>query len=220
MKKKNILAMALALALVAVLAVGATLAYFTDNDTERNTFTMGHVDIDLQESKDGSTWVDTGLSYDKVVPGDKLDKMARVMVSGTSEDCYVMVSVAITTEADTTLTDDNINLLYKQVEKAIAAKSGSWKVTENMTGTKITSLQCVYQAADGSGIAKAGEELRLFDTIEIPGEEFKNNTAEQKFYIDLNAFAIQSRNVKLDEVDWTPANFEDYPLPTPTAPAA
>lgn len=49
--KKKLLTICLA-AIVAVTAIaGASLAYFTDTDTEKNTFTVGNVKIDLIESQ-------------------------------------------------------------------------------------------------------------------------------------------------------------------------
>lgn len=48
--KKRVLSIALIIALVAVIAVGS-FAYFTDNDAETNTFTVGNVKIDLIESQ-------------------------------------------------------------------------------------------------------------------------------------------------------------------------
>lgn len=51
MNKRRILAAAMALCIVAIIAVGATLAYFTDTKNVTNTFTVGNVKIDLIESK-------------------------------------------------------------------------------------------------------------------------------------------------------------------------
>jgi len=48
--KKKILALCLTVILAAVAVTGVTLAYFTDDDTETNTFTVGNVAIDLIES--------------------------------------------------------------------------------------------------------------------------------------------------------------------------
>lgn len=50
MKKKSILVAAIAVMLVAALVVGGTLAYFTDTDAAKNTFTVGNVKIELLES--------------------------------------------------------------------------------------------------------------------------------------------------------------------------
>ena len=49
--KKKITAICLCVALLAIAIVGATLAYFTDNDSATNTFTVGNVSIDLIESR-------------------------------------------------------------------------------------------------------------------------------------------------------------------------
>lgn len=219
MKKKNILSIVLALALVAVLAVGATLAYFTDKDTTTNTFTMGKVDINLDESKDGTNWVEDGLEYTAIVPGDKVPKMARVTVKSDSEDCYVMVTAKVTTPDGTKLTDTDIELLYTQVQKAIAANGDKWEVTEKTAGTD-KYLQCVYKGT-GDHIAHKNDVLSLFNEIEIPGADFKNNTAGQTFGIELKAYAIQSDNVNngsyADSIWDDIANFEEVKEANPTA---
>lgn len=49
--KKKIVTLCLVVALAAIAVVGGTLAYFTDTDTETNTFTVGNVEIDLIESQ-------------------------------------------------------------------------------------------------------------------------------------------------------------------------
>ena len=50
MTKKKILVLALTIAMVAILAVGGSLAYLTDTDAKTNTFTVGNVKIELLES--------------------------------------------------------------------------------------------------------------------------------------------------------------------------
>ena len=50
MNKRRILGVALSLCVVAILAVGASLAFFTDTKTATNTFTMGNVLIKLDET--------------------------------------------------------------------------------------------------------------------------------------------------------------------------
>ena len=50
MNKRRILAAAMALCIVAIIAIGATLAYFSDSKTATNTFTMGDVKIKLDET--------------------------------------------------------------------------------------------------------------------------------------------------------------------------
>lgn len=50
MTKKKILVLALTIAMVAILAVGGSLAYLTDTKSAKNTFTVGNVKIELLES--------------------------------------------------------------------------------------------------------------------------------------------------------------------------
>ena len=59
--KKKIVTLCVVICLLAVAAIGGTLAYFTDNETATNVFTMGKVDIELTETE----WVDP----DAVFPG-------------------------------------------------------------------------------------------------------------------------------------------------------
>ena len=49
MNKKKILVLAMTLSMVAILAIGGTIAYFTDTDIQTNVFTTGNVKIDLFE---------------------------------------------------------------------------------------------------------------------------------------------------------------------------
>lgn len=51
MNKRKTLALALTLCMVAILAIGGSLAYFTDTDEATNTFTVGGVKIDLIEQQ-------------------------------------------------------------------------------------------------------------------------------------------------------------------------
>lgn len=48
--KSKIIALALAVAMLALAAIGSSLAYFTDSEEVDNVFTVGSVDIDLIES--------------------------------------------------------------------------------------------------------------------------------------------------------------------------
>ena len=72
-------------ALVAALGVNATYAWLTDTtEAVTNTFTVGNVDIDLEET--------TGDEY-KMVPGTILIKDPKVTVEAGSEDCWLFVEV-------------------------------------------------------------------------------------------------------------------------------
>lgn len=63
--KKKIMAVALAVCILAIGVVSATMSYFTDTDTKTNTFTFGKVDIDLTETSTASDGVEAGKAYDE-----------------------------------------------------------------------------------------------------------------------------------------------------------
>lgn len=70
---------------VAVASVGGTIAWLTDKtDTVTNTFTVGDVDIELDET--------TGTNY-KVIPGVNIRKDPKVTVKAGSEACWLFVKV-------------------------------------------------------------------------------------------------------------------------------
>lgn len=212
MTKKNILSIVVALALVAALAVGATLAFFSDEDTATNTFTMGKVDIDLKESDDGGeTWTDDGLTFEKLVPGDTTPKMAKVTVAQDSNDCYIAMTVALecndyNAETGKGFTDEEKSMLMTAVKNAIDAEK--WTVVSQEDG----SLLCIYKEA-----CVAEDEVVLFEEITLPlGDKFVfgNNLAEEEFSLVLNAYAVQADNMEElmegEEGEVSPENFDWY----------
>lgn len=103
MKKKNLLMMALSLCLVAVVAVGGTLAYLSDSVAPiKNTFKFGSITVAVSEAVPAAVKDETivsdgkgGLTYTNVVPGQDLNKEPKVSVT-SSVDAYVFVKVEVT----------------------------------------------------------------------------------------------------------------------------
>lgn len=118
MNKSNVkktAVLVVAFILVAVCAVGGTLAWLQDEtDAVVNTFTTAEVDIDLDES--------TGEEY-KMTPGATIAKDPKVTVFAGSEDSYVFVKIDESANLDDfisytvaegwTLVDDTTNVYYR-----------------------------------------------------------------------------------------------------------
>ena len=85
MNKRKIFTLALAVMMIAILAVGGTLAYFMDTDSAENVFTTGNVEIDLIETFDPENA--------KLLPGVNVTKEVDVKNIG-SEDAFVRVHIA------------------------------------------------------------------------------------------------------------------------------
>ena len=97
MKKK--LMTVLALVLVIAMSVAGTVAYLTSTDTVTNTFTVGNVEITLDEAKvdeygvaaTPATRVDKN-DY-KLIPGHTYTKDPTIHVATGSEDCWLFAKI-------------------------------------------------------------------------------------------------------------------------------
>ena len=119
MSKRKILALASAVCMVAILAIGGTLAYFTSTDEETNTFTVGGVKIDLIEQQVneagtaledfeqnqvlmpivGSAQNDDKDGFGQPTSKNYIDKMVTIKNNGKS-DAYVRAYFAIPSALD------------------------------------------------------------------------------------------------------------------------
>ena len=96
--KKKLTAIFLCVALVAIAIVGASLAYFTDTQAAKNTFTVGNVKIDLIEQQKGESGLEAFESNKILVPGtsakNAVSKIVTVKNTGKN-DAWVWVDLKI-----------------------------------------------------------------------------------------------------------------------------
>lgn len=97
--KKKITALCLCVALLAIAVVGASLAYFTDTKSEKNTFTVGNVKIDLIEQEKTKEGLEDFTQNKTLVPGKSNDgnavsKIVTVKNTGAN-DAWVWVELRI-----------------------------------------------------------------------------------------------------------------------------
>ena len=111
-KFRRILLLLACAVLLASLSVGATLAYLTSTDEVENTFTVGDVQIKLDEAKvntetgkapDPKDRTPDGNKQVRMVPGRLIDKDPTVTVLKDSENCYVRVKVIVDVSGCTTV---------------------------------------------------------------------------------------------------------------------
>jgi len=135
--KKRSLSIAVAIVFLLVCAVGGTLAWFTDKtETVVNTFTVGNIDISLDEvqvneygkflDKNGNiveniedaNRITTGTNTYFMVPGYTYTKDPIVTVDDGSEDCYLFVKFEKLNNADT----------YLDYEPLFTADGSTWEL--------------------------------------------------------------------------------------------
>ena len=198
MKKfKALLVVACALLLVAASVFG-TMAYLTSTDTVTNTFTVGKVNIKLDEAKanpDGSLVTNADRvkanSY-KLLPGHTYHKDPMVTVLNGSEPSYVKMTVTFSkaNELDAIFAPNGANLtnIFNGYDAANWIAKGNTKDTTANTRT----YEFWYKEAVGAPTGDVALDA-LFDSITVPGAI----TAEQLATIEgmtitVNAYAIQA----------------------------
>lgn len=175
MNKKRLLSMLAALVLVAVIGVGATLAYFTDKEEKANIVTMGHVDITLTEPIWDDNTEDSTIK--DVQPGQKITKDPTITVDEASEIAYIRATVTLDVPEGTELTE-------KQ-EKALDALIAGIQLEDGWYYNAQDQYYYYNTAVDpGTGVV-------LFKEIEIP-YDWDNEFADLTFKIIVGAEAIQA----------------------------
>ena len=90
---KKIIAWLLVVVLTAGVAIGGTLAYLTDRDSEANVFTVGDVNIDLNEDfSQGSV----------LIPGAVIEKKPTITNVGPN-NAWVWATVAVPAKLDSVI---------------------------------------------------------------------------------------------------------------------
>ena len=204
--KKKIVSLCLCLALLAVAVIGGTLAYFTDTtDEKQNTFTMGAVDIELDETspeKDGyhqGEATDTGFEYKNILPAEKLSKCPVIKVDKDSQDAYVYAELIVNgynelyaalTAAD--LSPDDLSTLLLNKNLGTGTVIDAWMEEDN--------FHIVYT----NGIMEAEATWTLFDGIQVPAE-FTHDIVKNlgTVELDVKGYAIQASEIKDAADGWT-----------------
>lgn len=163
MKKKNVLMMALSLCLVAVIAVGGTLAYLTDTDDKVvNTFTFAQgIEVSLTEdvpTEDLGNATATsrpdgekGVMYGNVVLGQTLPKVPKIKLTEATVTTYVFAKIENKTNGAVTV---------GTVDDAVWTECG-----EDDKGNKIYGREVVATNGVTNDTATA-----LFSNVTITGE--------------------------------------------------
>ena len=176
MSKRKILLVAAALCMIAILAVGGTLAYFTDTtEVKNNVFTVGNVKIKLEEPK----WDEQGEEdAPEVYPGEALAKDPTVTNTGANP-CFVRVSV----EGLDCLGEGEDMLIHVRPNYDKDALGEGWKLH--------TDGYYYYTEVLAAGAATTP----VFDSIVIP-TALTNGDGETPFSIDVFAQAVQAQGAK------------------------
>ena len=178
---KRTFAMVLAMVLLVTCVVGATLAWLNDTtDKITNTFTVGNVDIDMNETKTDF----------KMNPGSDIAKDPKITVQAGSEDCWVFVDI-----------DESANL-GTYIDYTVA--TGWTQLTKDKDGNDITANLIYYR--DG----KAGDEFSVLANDKVTVLTTVTNAQMKeaetnKPTLAFTAYAVQKINLNSAAEAWAAA---------------
>lgn len=195
---KKTLTVIIALVLVVVMSVAGTVAYLTSSDTVTNTFSVGNVQIKLDEAKanlDGTPVANADrvkANNYKLLPGHTYNKDPMVTVLKGSESSYIKMTVTFTkaAELDAIFAPNGADMtsIFNGYDSANWIYKGNTKNAADNTRTYEFWYKEAVAAPDGNVALDA-----LFDSITVPGsitnEQLKTI---EGMTITVNAYAIQA----------------------------
>ena len=198
--KKKLTLVVTCIVLVAAMVIGGTLAYFTDSKTATNTFTMGNVNIKLDETDIKNPEGDrvTSNAYD-VYPGEVVTKDPIVHNTGKN-GAYIRATVnvynwmnlvaAYYPDFKETFPNDG----YKAALNLLVGELGEgWSVVDVVAGDTFTIGQFDAKfVLKYDGVLDAGTDTTaMFQTVTIPAG-IDNANASSFQSVKVVAQAIQA----------------------------
>lgn len=193
-RTRKILVLVLAVALISVISVSATLAWLSDSTPAiTNTFTVGDIKIELKETWNKDTnGDDVNDAWEgKIVPGSETPKDPKVTVKAGSEDCWLFVKI---TETNNTIAGTN-------------SKYAAWTAADGWTA--VAGAEGVY-ARKVTGITDDQEFNVLADNKVTYSQDITKTQLEaigqNKPEITVQAYAIQLSAADNAAAAWAEVN--------------
>lgn len=183
--RKTVKGIMLAVA-VAALAAGGTAAYLTDFEIATNSFTVGKVDIDLDEpnwNPDDNT---------KLVPTQVIKKDPFIKNLGANE-AFVYLEVSIPVREVITAAQDGTRNELAKTELFSYTKNKEWTQMER----KEVGQNMVYTYAYNHILNPGEKTTTLFDTVTF-ANIIEGQLDTQQLDMPVRAYAIQSTNTGED----------------------
>lgn len=231
MKKKKALAAIVAVALICCIAAGASLAYLQDKTTvAENTFTLGKVDIKLDETKLDDKGEPTderteeGNDNYHLLPGQTVTKDPVVTVLANSEECYVRAFVTLDHAKEFLEVYRAHGMSIAKALEFFGGISEDWTAQNlGMAAYDEAKNTITVEFRYNETVKTSEEDQRLdaiVDTVTLPS--WVNNTDTEKvpdgFTVTVYAEAIQAKG--FDDADAAWAEFDStvdpYVVPTST----
>lgn len=211
MNKKKLLSLALVVIMIAMVSF-STLAWFTDDDSVTNEFMVaGSEDqnpddifsVDVREDTPDGEDDQDGYTYENILPGDKLVKVANVENTG-SYDQYIRVTVEITDAAawqnalGENFNDETLMACFDGYDPDL------WRheTTEVDAEENVIRIVLYYNGGnkENRGIVAPDQVVTVFTAVNIPASLTQQQAAAFAggFEIKVIADAVQTENLGID----------------------
>lgn len=188
---KKTLITILATVLVCCCVVGGTLAWLMDStQTITNTFTVGDIEIELEE---------TTTTY-KMVPGNKIAKDPKVTVLAESEACWLFVKIEKSANFD-------IYLTYRVAEGWEELTEGSGIYYREVDATGKDAPESFYVLQSATDFESGYVTVNTTVTADQLAAVATNNQPTLSF----TAYAVQKDNVATATAAWSVATTGNLP---------
>lgn len=208
MKKSKVLILSLCAVLLVAVSVLGTLAYLTSRDSVVNTFTVGKVNIELDEAKvnpdgtpvEGADRVKENNYH--LIPGMTYTKDPTLTVKANSEDSYVRMLVTINCmkELDAVFAPDGADLTA--IFNGYDASNWIYETETRDTEKNTITYEFRYKEV----VVKSTADTKLdplFDSITVPGA-FNGEDMEsiEGLNITVVGHAIQAATFADEDAAW------------------
>lgn len=197
--KRKVLILVTAVTTAALVAVGGTLAWFTDKAEISNVVTMGNVNIKLEEPVFSSSFMSdlkdgAYVKKGSILPGDSFVKDPTITNIGNNP-CYIRAKVQLVLKKDGEVVEGNTVMFADEATRVIAAEdffspNDGW--AKNSQDGYYYYTGTVPTAGNGSSVAlfkAAGDG----STIHVPAA-WGNEIAGISFELSVTAEAVQSEH--------------------------
>lgn len=209
---KKIVALVAAFALVICLTIGGTLAWLsTKTGDVVNTFTVGDINITLDETDLNSTSggkTTEGNTY-KMVPGATITKDPQVTVKANSEACWLFVQITESTNAK--FSD---YMTYEVLTKNDKGET-EWTALPGVTGVYYREVDAT--TTDLSFDVLKDNKVSVLD--DVTKEQLNALTADTYPTLTFTAYAVQKSGITTVADAWSQAQSAVVPTTTTASPS-
>ena len=200
-KKKTIIT---AIVLLAVLLIGGLLAYFTDTEERTNVFTLGNVNIQLNETgwaKDGNTTNYTLAAANNITPNKVIAKDPTITNIGNGSngnDAYVFLKVEVpyaavkTGAATTAVAQDLFSMDIDTTHWTLVSGTANGGSTSTNTNTYVYVYGTSTDKTDMTRLVYNASTPALFNNVTFADVSDPTELNNVSLNIKVTAYGIQA----------------------------